>query len=175
MDMIVKICSSDNKEYELPFSIWKHLKLIENMMKDGIPIQLEKFIPLDIPGVILEKVIVFCEHMTENDGKGCREEEEESEWEMNFLQFKTWEPEVVAQNVYLLVAADYLDIPRLLYLTKTFVKACRLHCETSKNIVEETIRLWGIDASAFDTEEKQYMEKCLQDLKGIEAKHAVEI
>eukprot|EP00051_Salpingoeca_urceolata_P024255 m.423414 g.423414 ORF g.423414 m.423414 type:complete len:169 (-) comp20211_c2_seq3:4819-5325(-) len=152
-DRIVKLRSSDERDFEVPVSVAKMSVTIKNMLEDlgweddDMPIPLP-----NVTGAILEKVIAYCtQHkddpvLTEEQALEKRTEEITG-WDADFTK--------VDQGTLfeMILAANFLDIKPMLDLT------CKTVANMIKGKTAEEIRLHFNIANDFTPQEEEQVRR----------------
>lgn len=115
-DVIVKVKSSDDREFSLPMKAARLSVTIKNMLQDLGWDEGEEAFPLPgIEGGILEKVIEYCNHHageSQEDKDEAKKDDEPTGFDQEFLR------DMDQSTLFkLILAANFLDIKSLLDLT----------------------------------------------------------
>jgi S-phase kinase-associated protein 1 len=150
---IVKLESSDKKEFSVPVEVAQMSLTIKNMLED-LGDASESPIPLpNVNGKILEKVIEYCKYHYEHPTPQSEEKKDEKRtddiipWDRDFCQVDQ------ATLFELILAANFLDIKPLLDLT------CKTVANMIKGKTPEEIRKTFNIKNDFTPEEEEQVRK----------------
>eukprot|EP01134_Creolimax_fragrantissima_P002679 CFRG2679T1 len=153
---LVKLCSSDDREFEVTSKVAKMSVTIKNMLEDlGLESEDVPTIPLpNVSSVILEMVIKYCTHHQDDV---VPTQEDEATRERALEDIDPWDQKFVGGDqgtlFELILAANYLDIKSLLDLT----------CKTVANMIKgkdaEEIRKTFNIKNDFTKEEEEQVRK----------------
>eukprot|EP01097_Dermamoeba_algensis_P008051 TRINITY_DN5226_c0_g1_i1.p1 TRINITY_DN5226_c0_g1~~TRINITY_DN5226_c0_g1_i1.p1 ORF type:complete len:168 (-),score=53.82 TRINITY_DN5226_c0_g1_i1:126-629(-) len=152
---VVRLQSSDSREFEVPRKIAETSVTIKNMISDIPPEDVAaSAIPLpNVSGKILEKVIEYCKYHHENPTPAVDDKKEERRtddiipWDQEFCKVDQ------ATLFELILAANYLDIKSLLDLT------CKTVANMIKGKTPEEIRKTFNIKNDFTPEEEEQVRK----------------
>ena len=122
----MKLQSSDGKDFKVPLEIAKQSHTIKTMVEDlGIAEDDDSAVPLpNVSAVVLEKVIEWAEQHKDDPPPPAEEGDEKSSPAIKDKEFPPWDAEFFAEIQKdqailfdLILAANYLDIKRLLDLS----------------------------------------------------------
>jgi len=153
----VKLCSSDEKTFEVIKPVAEMSVTIKNMLEDMADLASDSPIPLpNVTGKILEQVIRYCEYHHTHPTVGGDEKKDEKRtddivgWDLDLSNsLKNDQPTLFE----LILAANYLDIKSLLDLT------CKTVANMIKGKTPEEIRKTFNIKNDFTPEEEEQVRK----------------